>query len=227
MAPRKRNKQDELNRTYRGVDAGRVGKSLKNQGYSQDNKGDTYYTVGGVKYDAATGKPVKNQPKPKPKPSGGPTQTALEKRQPASGGGGSSRPMPSAVTSGSSSSSNRPTPPASKPNVGPVADGESYARSKDPKKYNPLMQKTFGYQTGDAPDQRKASSTPANSGTKASEQTKENYTSSSITDSKVKPPADMSKSKTTNQTSTAFSTGSLNKKSESLAEQIRKRRMGR
>jgi hypothetical protein len=225
MAPRKRNKQDELNRTYRGVDAGRVGKSLKNQGYSQNTKGDTYYTVGGVKYDAATGKPVKTQAKPKT--SGGPTQAALDKRQPASSNSGYSRPMPSAVTSGSSSSSNRPTPPASKPNVGPVADGESYARSKDPKKYNPLMQKTFGYQTGDAPDQRKASSTPANSGTKASEQTKENYSSSSITDSKVKPPADMSKSKTTNQTSTAFSTGSLNKKSESLAEQIRKRRMGR
>jgi hypothetical protein len=73
----------------------------------------------------------------------------------------------------------------------------------------------------------KPKSTPANSSTKASEQTKENYSSSSIYDSKVKAPADMSKSKTTNQTSTAFSTGSLNKKSESLAEQIRKRRMGR
>ena len=73
----------------------------------------------------------------------------------------------------------------------------------------------------------KPNSTPANSSTRASEQTKDNYSSSSIYDSKVKAPADMSKSKTTNQTSTAFSTGSLNKKSESLAEQIRKRRMGR
>jgi hypothetical protein len=113
------------------------------------------------------------------------------------------------------------------------------------------MQRTFGYQTGDAPDQRRAkndavsngkaskaeynvsndegnrrlkpTSTPANSPTKASNQTKENY--SSITDSKVKMPDTKYKS-SSNNTSTAFSAGSLNKKAETLAEKIRKRRMG-
>jgi hypothetical protein len=153
MAPRKRNKQDELNRTYRNADVGRVGSSLRNQGYSQSNKGNTYYTVGGVKYNAATGRPVRNQPKPAAKPAPKPAP----KPQPAAA------PRPAAVTSGGGGGS--ATPPASRPtssagktssNVGPVANGDDYARNKDPKKYNPLMQKTFGYQTGDAPDQRAA-----------------------------------------------------------------------
>ena len=95
MAPRKRNKQDELNRTYRNADVGRVGSSLRNQGYSQNNKGNTYYTVGGVKYDAATGRPAKNQAKPAPKP------------QPAAA------PRPAAVTSGGGRGGSA-TPPASR-----------------------------------------------------------------------------------------------------------------
>jgi hypothetical protein len=43
---------------------------------------------------------------------------------------------------------------ASSSNIGPVANGDEYARNKDPKKYNPLMQKTFGYQKGDSPKER-------------------------------------------------------------------------
>ena len=154
MAPRK--KQDELNRTYRNADVGRVGSSLRNQGYSQSNKGNTYYTVGGVKYNAATGRPTKNQAKPAAKPAPKPAA----KPQPAAA------PRPAAVTSGGGRGGSA-TPPASRPvsgggsakaspNVGPVASGDDYARNKDPKKYNPLMQKTFSYQTGDAPDQRAA-----------------------------------------------------------------------
>jgi hypothetical protein len=92
MAPRKRNKQDELNRTYRNADVGRVGQSLRNQGYSQSKKGNTYYTVGGVKYNAASGKPVKNQNKPAAKPE--------PKPAPA--------PKPAAVTSGGPAPASRP-----------------------------------------------------------------------------------------------------------------------
>jgi hypothetical protein len=68
------------------------------------------------------------------------------------------------------------------------------------------------------------SSTPANSGTKASSQTKENFSSESITKSSVKAP-DYSKSKPENTTGTAYDskTGKL---AETLAEKLRKRRMG-
>ena len=84
-------------------------------------------------------------------------------------------PKPAAVTSGGGRGSSA-TPPASRPasggtakpsssrNVGPVANGDEYARNKDPKKYNPLMQKTFGYQKGDAPDQRAAKAKNSTSG---------------------------------------------------------------
>lgn len=221
MATKKRNKQDELNRTYRNADVGRVGSSLKNQGYSQDNKGNTYYTVGGVKYNAATGKPVRNQPAKTQKPAAKPAsvQAAVSSRS----SGGSSSPKVAATTSGSSSGSSRPTPPASRPssNVGPVADGEQYARNKDPKKYNPLMQKTFGYQTGDAPDQRAKRE-------KDSKTTDTAFSGKSIANTTVPSSKDYSGSKVTNNTSTAYgsNSSSLAKNAETLAEKLRKRRTG-
>lgn len=104
MAPRKRNKQAELNRTYRNADVGRVGSSLRNQGFSQNNKGSTYYTVNGVKYNAATGKPVKKQAQPTTKP----TAKSAPKPQPAVS------PRPTAVTSGGGRGASA-TPPASRP----------------------------------------------------------------------------------------------------------------
>jgi hypothetical protein len=101
MAPRK--KQDQLNRTYRGVYAGLVGSSLRNQGFSQDSKGDTYYTVGGVKYDAASGRPVKKQPaKPKPQPTSTPRRNDGGGSTRSGGSGSSSRTyasnLPAVVT---------------------------------------------------------------------------------------------------------------------------------
>ena len=71
-------------------------------------------------------KPAAKAPAPKPQPTA----------------------KPAAVTSGGSTPASRPTSSAAKTNsnVGPVASGDDYARNKDPKKYNPLMQKTFGYQ---------------------------------------------------------------------------------
>ena len=148
------------------------------------------------------------------------------------------KPQPSAPPKPSGSSSNRPATP-SKPspqgssstaktsssrNVGPVANGNEYARNKDPKKYNPLMQKTFDYQKGDAPDQRakKAASEKPDVGYKTSTKVDKNY-------------ADK---KPSNNTSSAYDKGvNLNpakpsapnekkKKSASqnLAEAIRKRR---
>jgi hypothetical protein len=85
MAPRNRNKQDELNRTYRAADVGRVGASLRNQGFSQNNKGDTFYTVGGVKYNAATGRPVK----PRNRPASAPAPQPPTRNSGGGGGGGS------------------------------------------------------------------------------------------------------------------------------------------
>lgn len=104
MAPRKRNKQAELNRTYRNADVGRVGSSLRDQGFSQNNKGSTYYTVSGVKYNAATGKPVKKTTQPTAKPAAKPAP----KPQPAA------TPRPAAVTSGGGRGVSA-TPPASRP----------------------------------------------------------------------------------------------------------------
>ena len=77
-------KQKKLNETYRAADITRVGSSLIRQGY-QGRGGTVTYTVGGVKYDAATGRPVKNQPaKPKPQPTSTPPRNN-------GGGGGSAR----------------------------------------------------------------------------------------------------------------------------------------
>lgn len=114
MAPRKRNKQAELNRTYRNADVGRVGSSLRNQGFSQNSKGSTYYTVSGVTYNAATGKPVKKQNKSTAKPAA----KSAPKPQPAAA------PRPTAVTSGGGPA----TPPASRPTSS--GSGGSGATSK-------------------------------------------------------------------------------------------------
>lgn len=86
-------------------------------------------------------------PKEKPKPPA-PRPAGTQPSQPAA------RP---AASRPSQTSPSRPTTtkPAAR-NIGPVADGDAFAREKDPKKFNPLMQKTFDYQKGDAPDQRAA-----------------------------------------------------------------------
>ena len=111
-------------------------------------KGDWRSKVGNT--DVATlrkgqDEAVRNHPANKPA-----AKAPAPKPQPAA--------RPAAVTSGGSTPASRPTSSAAKTNsnVGPVANGDDYARNKDPKKYNPLMQKTFGYQSGDAPDQRAA-----------------------------------------------------------------------
>ena len=101
--------------------------------------------------------PKKPQDKTTNKPQPVPAAT------PKPSGGGSSRPAPTGSKpspQGSSSTSKT----SSSRNVGPVANGDEYARNKDPKKYNPLMQKTFGYQKGDAPDQRAAKAKNSTSG---------------------------------------------------------------
>jgi hypothetical protein len=115
-----------------------------------DAKGDWRSKVGNT--DVATLRKgqddaVRNHPANKPA-----AKAPAPKPQPAAA------PKPAAVTSGGSTPASRPTSSAAKTNsnVGPVANGDDYARNKDPKKYNPLMQKTFGYQKGDAPDQRAA-----------------------------------------------------------------------
>ena len=87
---------------------------------------------------------IKNHPGNKPKPSAPPKPSGGSPAAPS--GSTRSKPSPQGSSSTSKTSSSR--------NVGPVANGDDYARNKDPKKYNPLMQKTFGYQKGDAPDQR-------------------------------------------------------------------------
>ena len=147
-------------------------------------------------------------------------------------------PKPAAVTSGGGRGSSA-TPPASRPasggtakpsssrNVGPVANGDDYARNKDPKKHNPLMQKTFGYQKGDAPSQRAK---------------RENY---SGTDTGVSPKNTGSKNyadkKPDNKTTAAYDSGvnlkpakpaspnepKKKKASETLAEALRKQRANR
>lgn len=102
--------------------------------------------VGNIPTNEGTGKGSPNDKPKASKPK--PTSAPAAKPAPASAPRAAAPSKPAAPMPKSSPK------PAS--NVGPVADGENYARSKDPKKYNPLMQKTFGYQTGDAPDQRKA-----------------------------------------------------------------------
>lgn len=197
MAPRKRNKQDELNRTYRNADVGRVGSSLRNQGYNQDKAGNTYYTVGGVKYDATSGRPVKPEHQPKPK-----KQKAQSVQEAVA-----SRPRPTAVTSGSSSSSNRPAPSASRP------ASDAGMKNQDKNYRGSLFEKTFGYKKGEAPDQ-----------VAKREHTKTAYSGDSIANTTVPTSKDYSGSKTTDNTSTAYGSDSLNKKSETLAEKLRKRR---
>lgn len=100
MAPR--NKQDQLNRAYRRADVGRVGSSLRNQGFSQNRSGDTFYTVGGVKYNAVTGRPVSNQPaaKPRQQPAAQPPAPRQQPSRAGGGGGGSSRTSTPTTSSG-------------------------------------------------------------------------------------------------------------------------------
>ena len=158
-----------------------------------------------------------NKPQPKPTPAATPKPS----------GGGSNRPATTSSSTGSKPSpqgSSSTAKPSSSRNVGPVANGSEYARNKDPKNLNPLMDKTFGYQKGDAPDQRAK---------------RANY---SGTDTGVSPKSTGSKNyadkKPANKTTAAYDSGvNLNpakpaspnesnkkKPSESLAEAMRKRR---
>ena len=157
-----------------------------------------------------------NKPQPKPTPAATPKPSGGGSNRPAPTG---SKPSPQGSSSTSKTSSSR--------NVGPVANGDDYARNKDPKKHNPLMQKTFGYQKGDAPDQRAK---------------RANYAG---TDTGVSPKSTGSKDyadkKPDNKTTAAYDSGvNLNpakpaspnepkkkKASETLAEALRKQRANR
>ena len=142
-----------------------------------------YKDAQGNTYDGNSGR-LKTAAKAKPSATSKPP-AAPSKAPAAPSGPTRSKPAPKGPSSTSKTSSSR--------NVGPVANGDDYARTKDPKKYNPLMQKTFGYQTGDAPDQRAK---------------RANYAG---TDTGVSPKSTGSKDyadkKTTNKTSTAFASG--------------------
>lgn len=107
---------------------------------------------------ARNGLSFNGTPPPRPQPAGSPQPPRPAASNNSGSGSGSGRGSNSSPTRRPASSLKINKPTAPKPNIGPVADGEAYARSKDPKKYNPLMQKTFGYQTGGAPDQRAARS---------------------------------------------------------------------
>jgi hypothetical protein len=96
---------------------------------------DAYHKQAG-RYQVPKDKPSKPSPKPSPSASKPPAP----------------KPKPTATRPADKVPSSASKTPSK--NVGPVASGDDYARNKDPKKYNPLMQKTFGYQKGDAPDQR-------------------------------------------------------------------------
>jgi hypothetical protein len=100
-----------------------------------------YSDAQGNVYDGNSGR-LKSaaKPKPSPKPSTSPAKAPAPAAR-------SSAPKPAEKVPSSASKT-------SSSNVGPVASGDEYARNKDPKKYNPLMQKTFGYQKGDSPKER-------------------------------------------------------------------------
>jgi hypothetical protein len=111
------------------------GKWLKKQPTSKPKVAD-YNDAQGNTYDGNTGRlKSKVAAKPAAKPSSGGRTYASS----------SSRTTTASVTE---------KPKTQSRNIGPVASGDDYARNKDPKKYNPLMQKTFDYQTGDSPKQR-------------------------------------------------------------------------
>jgi hypothetical protein len=99
-----------------------------------------YNDAQGNTYDGNTGR-LKSKVAAKPAAKPAPT--------PSSGG----RTYASSSTRTTTASATE-KPKSSSRNIGPVASGDEYARNKDPKKYNPLMQKTFDYQTGDSPKQR-------------------------------------------------------------------------
>ena len=112
---------------------------------------------------AGESKPAPPAAKPKPKPRGMANIPPKEANAPVNVQARKPKPAPAASTT------SKPTPkpaapaaakPKPKPQSKPMekAYGES---GKDlyqaAKKNNPLMQRTFGYQTGDAPDQKKKS----------------------------------------------------------------------
>jgi hypothetical protein len=102
-----------------------------------------YSDAQGNTYDGNTGR-LKSSAKPAAKPSPKPSTRPSSAPAPARGST-PTKPAEKVPSSASKTSSS---------NVGPVASGDEYARNKDPKKYNPLMQKTFGYQKGDSPQER-------------------------------------------------------------------------
>ena len=168
--------EGSVNRRGRGVAA--TPKPAAKPAAKPANVAD-YKDAQGNTYDGNSGR-LKTAAKATPKPPAAPPKAPA-----APSGPTRSKPAPKGSSSASKTSSSR--------NVGPVANGDDYARNKDPKKYNPLMQKTFGYQKGDAPDQRAK---------------RANY---SGTDTGVSPKSTGSKNyadkKTTNKTSTAFASG--------------------
>ena len=98
-------KQRQLNETYRKADINRVGGSLTRQGY-KSRGGTVTYTVGGVTYDAASGRPTKNQAKPaaKPQPSSSPRTAAVT----SGGGRGGSATPPASRPAGAAKVSSGP-----------------------------------------------------------------------------------------------------------------------
>lgn len=107
------------------------------------------------------------KPKPKPKPQPKPVPKAEAKPKP--------KPIPKEETKASQPSKPQPKPvpkAESKPQPKPIPKADSKPKEKAygesgkdlymaSKKNNPLMQRTFGYQTGEAPDQKKAAESKA------------------------------------------------------------------
>jgi hypothetical protein len=175
LTPAQRKKQIELQR-QREAAANKNGKPKPGQkGQQTGNKGSSSKagTIGGGK-DKPKPTPAAA---PRPTTSGRPTSRfagardaahtrarAIEPTTSSRTSSSSSRTSPSASRSSSStpstSSRSTPTPSPSKAPSSASKTGGSYGESgKDlynaHKKDNPLMKRTFGYQTGDAPDPKK------------------------------------------------------------------------
>lgn len=213
-------KPNSTNRTGQGSTAGRTTPTAKPE--AKPNWRNRTGTADVEQLRQGQNDAIKNHPGNKPKPSAPPKPSGGGSKLPEpTRGSGRPKPSPQGSSSAAKTSSSR--------NVGPVANGSEYARNKDPKKHNPLMQKTFGYQKGDAPDQRakRANYSGTNTGVSPKNTGSKNYAD--------KKPA--------NKTTAAYDSGvnlkpaspakpaspnkPKKKASETLAEALRKRRTQR
>jgi hypothetical protein len=234
-------KPNSTNRTGQGTTAGRASKpAAEAKPHARRGQGSgAGRTASAAKPEAKPAanwrsKVTYNDPKTLSKQQDKTTNKPQPSATPKPSGGGSNRPAATSGSTGSKPStqgSSSTAKPSSSRNVGPVANGEEYARNKDPKKYNPLMQKTFNYQKGDAPDQRAKRAnyagtdtgvSPKNTGSKNYADKKPDNKTTAAYDSGV----NLNPAKAASPAKPA-SPNDPKKKKETLAEAMRRQRTGR